>query len=150
MPPRNMGTRSTRACRGFMTTPAEVLTRGPLASPEASPLAGVRVTSAAGEHHGEAYRRDIDGLRAFAVLAVVTFHAFPWLMPGGFVHFPSADSSSCACLGSPGKRRGRGCAGGGLWKPLGVTDTLYRSWPSVKNAALRLSCSRPSGVCSGA
>lgn len=31
------------------------------------------------------YRRDIDGLRAFAVLAVVLFHAFPKSFPGGFV-----------------------------------------------------------------
>jgi peptidoglycan/LPS O-acetylase OafA/YrhL len=32
-----------------------------------------------------AYRADIDGLRAFAVLAVVAFHAFPGLLEGGFV-----------------------------------------------------------------
>jgi peptidoglycan/LPS O-acetylase OafA/YrhL len=31
------------------------------------------------------YRPDIDGLRALAVLAVVVYHAFPGLMPGGFV-----------------------------------------------------------------
>lgn len=31
------------------------------------------------------YRADIDGLRAVAVLAVVMFHAFPTLAPGGFV-----------------------------------------------------------------
>ena len=30
------------------------------------------------------YRRDIDGLRAVAVLAVIGFHAFPSLVPGGF------------------------------------------------------------------
>src|SRR5688500_7392979 len=31
-----------------------------------------------------AYRPDIDGMRAVAVLAVLAFHAFPNWMPGGF------------------------------------------------------------------
>lgn len=35
--------------------------------------------------HSLAYRPDIDGLRALAVLAVIGFHASPRLVPGGFV-----------------------------------------------------------------
>ncbi|HGL5373228.1 TPA: acyltransferase family protein, partial [Citrobacter farmeri] len=31
------------------------------------------------------YRADIDGLRALAVVPVVLFHAFPSMLPGGFV-----------------------------------------------------------------
>jgi peptidoglycan/LPS O-acetylase OafA/YrhL len=32
-----------------------------------------------------AYRRDVDGLRGFAVAAVVCFHLFPMWFPGGFI-----------------------------------------------------------------
>jgi len=31
------------------------------------------------------YRPDVDGLRAVAILSVITFHAYPRLLPGGFV-----------------------------------------------------------------
>jgi peptidoglycan/LPS O-acetylase OafA/YrhL len=42
-----------------------------------------RTTSSAPDH--PRYRADIDGLRAVAVLSVVGFHAFPGLVPGGFI-----------------------------------------------------------------
>ena len=32
-----------------------------------------------------AYRPDIDGLRALAILFVVIYHAFPSVIPGGFI-----------------------------------------------------------------
>lgn len=41
------------------------------------------VVDAARDH--PKYRRDIDGLRAIAILSVVTFHAAPGRLPGGFV-----------------------------------------------------------------
>ncbi|MBY3193460.1 acyltransferase family protein [Rhizobium laguerreae] len=35
--------------------------------------------------HGIGYRPDVDGLRSVAVLSVVIFHAFPTVLPGGFI-----------------------------------------------------------------
>ena len=37
------------------------------------------------DSHPISYRSDIDGLRALAILPVVLFHAFPNLLPGGFI-----------------------------------------------------------------
>lgn len=37
------------------------------------------------QHSEQAYRADIDGLRAVAVTSVLLFHAFPQRLPGGFV-----------------------------------------------------------------
>ena len=37
------------------------------------------------QHATDHYRADIDGLRAFAVLSVVLYHAFPKVVTGGFV-----------------------------------------------------------------
>ncbi|WP_286869985.1 acyltransferase family protein, partial [Herbaspirillum sp. UBA812] len=46
-----------------------------------------KVSAYADTHGGghQAYRADIDGLRTVAVLSVLVFHAFPSLLPGGFV-----------------------------------------------------------------
>ncbi|HCH62924.1 MAG: hypothetical protein CL927_11635 [Deltaproteobacteria bacterium] len=57
--------------------PSEPELMHPDSSIQASPPAASRSTGR--------YRGDIDGLRAIAVLAVVTYHYLPGWMPGGFV-----------------------------------------------------------------
>src|ERR1700761_6205713 len=49
-------------------------------SPEKREIRDAESSLGRGQH-----RRDIDGLRAIAVLAIVTYHAFPAALPGGFV-----------------------------------------------------------------
>jgi peptidoglycan/LPS O-acetylase OafA/YrhL len=48
------------------------------------PLASV-IGGANPSYSTSTYRADIDGLRGLAVVAVVVFHAFPSIAPGGFV-----------------------------------------------------------------
>ena len=65
-----------------MPDPAAVKNTSAVAKNAAAPWhASVRP----GLRLGADYRPDIDGLRALAIIPVVIFHAFPTLMPGGFV-----------------------------------------------------------------
>ncbi len=52
--------------------------------PDIDPLASILTTSPSPAQHAD-YRPDIDGLRTIAVVSVVIHHAFPELLPGGFV-----------------------------------------------------------------
>src|SRR5262249_20280051 len=66
------------------------MARAPQATPQAddSTLRGASVPGiwySAGARNGLRYRADIDGLRAFAVISVLVFHAFPTFAPGGFI-----------------------------------------------------------------
>ncbi|KAF0708340.1 hypothetical protein As57867_006364, partial [Aphanomyces stellatus] len=52
---------------------------------EDKPQTGPRSPKQDPTHHSITYRPDIDGLRALAVIPVVIFHAYPELLPGGFI-----------------------------------------------------------------
>jgi hypothetical protein len=57
------------------------------------------------QHSPQKYRPDIDGLRALAVMAVIVFHAFPNVVPGGFVGvdvFFVVKTRSSLCFGAHG------------------------------------------------
>jgi peptidoglycan/LPS O-acetylase OafA/YrhL len=49
------------------------------------PKSAIGMTSLADGKDQASYRPDIDGLRAISIILVVIFHAFPHLMPAGFV-----------------------------------------------------------------
>ena len=51
--------------------------------PKATPI--TPTSRPAPTQQAEHYRADIDGLRAIAVLLVISFHAFPSLVAGGFI-----------------------------------------------------------------
>ncbi len=53
--------------------------------PDSADLTGDVTSPVERQHVGMAYRSDIDGLRAVAVLLVVVFHAFPASMGGGYI-----------------------------------------------------------------
>ena len=48
-------------------------------------MTSAAASPAGSPHRAFAYSREIDGLRAIAVLAVVVYHAVPAWLPGGFV-----------------------------------------------------------------
>lgn len=58
---------------------------GPSAAAGAQPRIGTQAGVQPGVASDLSYRPDVDGLRAVAILSVLTFHAFPHLLPGGFV-----------------------------------------------------------------
>jgi peptidoglycan/LPS O-acetylase OafA/YrhL len=64
---------------------AAAIIRGEGCALEQSLKAGSRPAAPRAMDASPYYRPDIDGVRAVAVSAVVVFHAFPRLLPGGFV-----------------------------------------------------------------
>ena len=67
-----------------MLLPARVA-RMPLKSASSRANADRMTKPFLSSHATDKYRPDIDGLRAFAVLSVVLYHAFPQMVRGGFV-----------------------------------------------------------------
>jgi peptidoglycan/LPS O-acetylase OafA/YrhL len=80
-------TRSVRKCRPFAKVPGNGFVTTLAGSEENISGLAHREKSPTRRQYAEAlpYRRDIDGLRALAVLAVIAYHSFPDAVTGGFV-----------------------------------------------------------------
>jgi peptidoglycan/LPS O-acetylase OafA/YrhL len=63
----------------------ELLSSQPEPEPELEPAPGPEPAPLTTRRSKHVYRPDIDGLRTIAVLAVIVFHFFPDVAPGGFV-----------------------------------------------------------------
>ena len=50
-----------------------------------TPMPGARAAAMPMAARVARYRPDIDGLRAVAVASVIVYHAFPGVLPGGFL-----------------------------------------------------------------
>jgi len=80
-------TRSETAAIGSATGPAIGSATGPAIGPENTPMLGPHTAPGTAHRMAPGHGRlaGLDGLRALAVIAVVLFHFFPAVLPGGFI-----------------------------------------------------------------